>query len=1099
MPPLVVLNVAEKPSVARSLAEVFAQSPGAVNRPMQRGEAAQVFCSENVRFPDLTRQGSGRPLPPNAGPEVPHTMITTSVRGHLAAQDFDSSQYGWSSCPPVALFDAPIETKYNPDMEPLMRMLKTKARTVGALILWLDCDREGEAISDEVRAVCLEGNPRLANGRVYRAKFSTVLPQEIRRALRSLGRVNEHWVQAVQARSEHDLRVGAAFTRFQTLRLQKKFEGFSDRGVVSYGPCQFPTLGFVVERWARIETFVPEDFWLIDVSIRLNADGTVANSNGNQDQQERRNDVHIPSRGGGAGGGGGGRPIHFTWKRGRLYDRLATLALYESCLDAGEAVVTDLSGRPKNKWRPVPLATVELQKRASRYLRIGSESVMTAAEALYNDGLISYPRTETERFRPEFEHMPLIQSFQGVGGDIGDYATRLLTHNNFQNPRAGQNDDNAHPPITPARAVDPSTIGDPQQRGIYTLVVKHYLACCSRDAMGKETTLTIKMASEEFTAKGLMILERNWLEIYSPWERWSTGQGELPRLQVGSRVAPSSLLMKEGRTQAPPPISEVELITLMDRNGIGTDATIAQHITTIQDREYAEKDHAQKFLPTKLGIALVEGYNSMGYQLNRPDLRREMEAECNQVAAGQKTKDQILGPCLTKMRECFSKASAEAHKLDAAVARNFTRLGAADNTAVTLQRNFSLCGDCGGLMDLKQRGGGGRQQQRQRNNQNVRAPPKILYCSTCAGGLELPRGNPQPMTDPQNRDQPFPCPICQYQVIRLGPGDGYTGNGYQTCPRCYADAPAEFGGAATAGAGSFRCFNCTHPTCSLSGGTAGGDIEVFPCPFCQRSGNGDGKVRLKKTPRTYLLSCSNNSGAAASCQYSIWLPREASTVTVEEAEHMTCRRCSDATKTVRRLKFDWKPGSVPPHYDRSYVGCVLCDDTLRQDMNIRLPQSNQVSTNNRNRTRAAAGTTNRSTAGGRGGSGRGGSVGGRTTGTAGGRGSFGGGGNSHGNGNGDGNNSYTYGNGNGYPNNNNAGGNGFGGGGFANDWWNNPSGPGGNASGSGGRGRAGGRGRGGGRSSTSGRGGGGRGGGGGGFTCYRCGQSGHFANACPNN
>ena len=56
-------------------------------------------------------------------------------------------------------------------------------------------------------------------------------------------------------------------------------------------------------------------------------------------------------------------------------------------------------------------------------------------------------------------------------------------------------------------------------------------------------------------------------------------------------------------------ILEVELISLMDRNGIGTDATITQHISTIQDRAYATKDHQQKFLPTKLGIALVEGYN----------------------------------------------------------------------------------------------------------------------------------------------------------------------------------------------------------------------------------------------------------------------------------------------------------------------------------------------------------------------------------------------------------------------------------------------------------------------------------------------------------
>jgi len=86
--------------------------------------------------------------------------------------------------------------------------------------------------------------------------------------------------------------------------------------------------------------------------------------------------------------------------------------------------------------------------------------------------------------------------------------------------------------------VDPNSIGNPIERNVYILVVKHYLACCSRDAVGRETSLTVKMGPEEFTAKGLMVLEKNWLEIYAPWERWSIGQGELPPLQVGSRVAP---------------------------------------------------------------------------------------------------------------------------------------------------------------------------------------------------------------------------------------------------------------------------------------------------------------------------------------------------------------------------------------------------------------------------------------------------------------------------------------------------------------------------------------------------------------------------------
>lgn len=550
------------------------------------------------------------------------------------------------------------------------------------------------------------------------------------------------------------------------------------------------------------------------------------------------------------------------------------------------------------------------------------------------------------------------------------YAGKLLNENGFQNPRAGQNDDNAHPPITPCKAVDPNTIGDPIERNVYILVVKHYLACCSRDAVGKETILTVKMGSEDFTAKGLMILERNWLEIYSPWERWSTGQGELPPLEIGSRVAPFSFMLQDGRTAPPRLLSEAELISLMDRNGIGTDATIASHIMTIQDRGYASKNGQLEFSPTNLGIALVAGYNSMGYQLNKPDLRREMEHECNLVANGQKTKADIMEPILAKMKECFERVTAEAYKLDEAVARHFSPIGSSN--AVVLQANFSECGVCHNRTILKE-----TQPQQQNSNNANQIARKLLYCDTCSVGLPLPKGEIRPGTAQENGDgPPVKCPICQYEIVRVA---RESGGSYAVCPKCYTDPPADHGG--DPGGGTFPCFLCQHPTCTLATGTPGGDIKVFACPFCIH-----GEITLRKTARgSYAMSCSNYK-ARNRCTYSIWMPKEASTVSVPEGDAHLCRSCSTNGREVRMLNFVWKNGSVPMHMGRDCTVCILCDANFRRDMNVRLPQPNQVATTQRrSATRARAAPTNR-------GGGRANTGGGRGRGNAGGRGGGGAGG-----------------------------------------------------------------------------------------------------------
>lgn len=147
-------------------------------------------------------------------------MAVTSVSGHLLALDFTGSYKKWQAVNPVSLFDAPI-TKYCPDdFLNIKKTLEEETKKSQYLIIWTDCDREGENIGFEVIKVCKEVRPGI---QVFRAKFSEITYQSVARALQNLGQPNKNISDAVDVRQELDLRIGAAFTRFQTLRLQQVF------------------------------------------------------------------------------------------------------------------------------------------------------------------------------------------------------------------------------------------------------------------------------------------------------------------------------------------------------------------------------------------------------------------------------------------------------------------------------------------------------------------------------------------------------------------------------------------------------------------------------------------------------------------------------------------------------------------------------------------------------------------------------------------------------------------------------------------------------------------------------------------------------------
>ena len=147
-----------------------------------------------------------------------------------------------------------------------------------------------------------------------------------------------------------------------------------------------------------------------------------------------------------------------------------------------------------------------------------------------------------------------------------------------------------------------------------------------------------------------MILERNYLDVY-PYDKWAGKH--LPNFEEGAVFMPSVCELRDGQTTAPSYLTEADLVGLMDKNGIGTlcssgkpldlrlnisppflgtDATIAQHIQTIVDREYVMErmEGRTKYLvPSTLGIGLIKGYDRIGFEknLSKPQLRREVRLE----------------------------------------------------------------------------------------------------------------------------------------------------------------------------------------------------------------------------------------------------------------------------------------------------------------------------------------------------------------------------------------------------------------------------------------------------------------------------------------
>ncbi len=185
-------------------------------------------------------------------------MHFTSVSGHLGERSYPMQYQKWELDTIICLFD--VESEYNVKNENknIVKTITDRASRARMLIIWTDCDREGEHIGYEIINQAERFNRNLV---IKRAVFSALTRHDIYNAINNLNEPNKNLSDAVDVRQSIDLLLGASFTRFQTLLFKKLFypnitfeEG--RKKFLSYGPCMFPTLHFIVARAELRRNFI---------------------------------------------------------------------------------------------------------------------------------------------------------------------------------------------------------------------------------------------------------------------------------------------------------------------------------------------------------------------------------------------------------------------------------------------------------------------------------------------------------------------------------------------------------------------------------------------------------------------------------------------------------------------------------------------------------------------------------------------------------------------------------------------------------------------------------------------------------------------------
>jgi DNA topoisomerase-1 len=495
-----------------------------------------------------------------------------------------------------------------PKKEKVVEKLRRLADEADLVYLATDLDREGEAIAWHLREV-IGG----AKKRFKRVVFNEITRSAIRQAFESPGELDIARVNAQQARRFLDRVVGYTLSPLLWAKVA--------RGL-SAGRVQSVAVRLLVDREREIQAFVPEEFWELYADVRTSA----------------------------------GDPMRLQVMKQAGQEFRPTSA------EATEAAIAELQDRPfeiaerndkPTSTRPsAPYITSTLQQAASTRLGFGVKKTMVLAQRLYQEGHITYMRTDSTNLSAE--------AVDGCRAYIRDQFGEPYLPEEALSYSSKEGAQEAHEAIRPSDVnVGPGDIAglERDQERLYSMIWRQFVACQMPPARYLSTSIVVNIGEYELRTRGRILVFDGYTKVQPPTGK-TDRNAALPDVQVGEELSVQALDPVQHFTKPPPRYSEASLVRELEKCGIGRPSTYASIISSIQDRGYVRVE-SRRFYAEKIGEIVTERLVENFGDLMDFGFTAELEESLDDVALGKKEWKDVLGKFYSGFKKQVDAAGAE--------------------------------------------------------------------------------------------------------------------------------------------------------------------------------------------------------------------------------------------------------------------------------------------------------------------------------------------------------------------------------------------------------------------------------------------------------